>query len=438
MSNKAMLLILVCSFSFLQMDCKDDPPVVPPIDPQYKQSIFLNITDSGLTEVYLMLSITDTFPPRGYDIFRNGSKILSGSLFGNDTTLVDTTAQLNTNYLYQAFRMENAARKDSSNIVTARTLDTISHEFTFEIDTLGDGASQLYDVAIINDTLVYAVGQIYLKDSTGNWINPPYNLAKWNGKRWELLRIEFLTFCDQTSTYPYPTRSLWAFNDNNIWITSASQATTWDGTVQTQPRCLPISVLKLWGAENSKLFAVGEIGGIASYTGSGWQKIESGTTVRINDVWGGKDESGTEVVFAGVSDLQLQGEMKLLKFSPTQQVQNLDWSPQRRINTVWFWTIRKIYVGGSGLYEGVPGNWRIIDISNSFVRRIRGTSSNNVWAVGDFGLCGHFNGSTWKVFPEAYLSDGSYYGLSVNNNNVIAVGQSGNKAIVLRGRKTIY
>jgi len=29
MSNNAMLLILVCSFSFLQMDCKDDPPIPP-------------------------------------------------------------------------------------------------------------------------------------------------------------------------------------------------------------------------------------------------------------------------------------------------------------------------------------------------------------------------------------------------------------------------
>ncbi|MBI3006249.1 MAG: hypothetical protein HYY49_12660, partial [Ignavibacteriales bacterium] len=41
--------------------------------------------------------------------------------------------------------------------------DTTSHNFTWTIDTVGDGnSSVLYDVAIINDTLAYAVGEIYL------------------------------------------------------------------------------------------------------------------------------------------------------------------------------------------------------------------------------------------------------------------------------------
>jgi len=66
-------------------------------------------------------------------------------------------------------------------------MDTTSHDFRWEIYTLGDGtgSSCLYDVAIINETLAYAVGEIYRNDTT-------FNVAKWNGKERELMRIESL------------------------------------------------------------------------------------------------------------------------------------------------------------------------------------------------------------------------------------------------------
>jgi hypothetical protein len=57
--------------------------------------------------------------------------------------------------------------------------DTTSHNFSWEITQLGDGGgSSLYDVAIINDKLAYAVGEIRLKDSTGQWDPAIYNLVK--------------------------------------------------------------------------------------------------------------------------------------------------------------------------------------------------------------------------------------------------------------------
>jgi hypothetical protein len=53
-------------------------------------------------------------------------------------------------------------------MVQPRTIDTTSHNFTWEFDTLGGGSSSAwYDDRIINDTLVYAVGGIFIRDSTG-------------------------------------------------------------------------------------------------------------------------------------------------------------------------------------------------------------------------------------------------------------------------------
>ena len=46
------------------------------------------------------------------------------------------------------------------------------------------------------------------------------------------------------------------------------------------------SVNKLWGTSSSDLYGVGYNGMITHYNGRTWQKIESGTTTNINDIWG--------------------------------------------------------------------------------------------------------------------------------------------------------
>ncbi len=54
--------------------------------------------------------------------------------------------------------------------------DTTSHNFEWQITYLGEGASSyLKDVAIIDENNIWSVGEIYLKDSTGQYIHPPYN-----------------------------------------------------------------------------------------------------------------------------------------------------------------------------------------------------------------------------------------------------------------------
>ena len=56
-------------------------------------------------------------------------------------------------------------------------LDTTSHEFVWHVERLGAGGSYFRDVAVINDTLAYAVGTISAKDSTGQW-QDMFNMAR--------------------------------------------------------------------------------------------------------------------------------------------------------------------------------------------------------------------------------------------------------------------
>jgi len=47
-------------------------------------------------------------------------------------------------------------------------MDTTSHNFTWQTWTFGEhSSSRLYDVAIINENNIWAVGEIYMKDSLG-------------------------------------------------------------------------------------------------------------------------------------------------------------------------------------------------------------------------------------------------------------------------------
>jgi len=435
MKKRLVLLSLIVTYSFLQMDCKDDPPVVPPAKPPvYAQSIFLSAADSGLTEISLTLSISDTLPPRGFSLYRNNAQILTGSLFGRETVLVDTAVQFNTTYVYSVFRTDNSSKKDSSTSVVVSTLDTTSHNYTFTFDTLGGGASSiLYDVAIINDTLAYAVGEIYLRDSTGKVDPLLYNLAKWNGKTWSLKRI---TVNFRGNFITPLIEGIMAFSATEIWLAGSlplhGDGNTWTiHDIRSISGLENISVSRLWGLNPRSIYFVGRTGSILYYNGTGWQKIESGTTVTINDAWG--DRTGANVI-AAATNIFSQGEKKLLRINGLT-TEAINWSPQQQLHSIWFTTMKRLYTSGGGVYMFNKGVWNKIPLPSIYTKRIRGAHENNIWTVGDFGIGAHFNGASWKEFSEMALPDGLYAGLSVTPNIMMAVGTAGNRAVIVTAKK---
>ncbi|MGH7601795.1 MAG: hypothetical protein ACREOI_35990, partial [bacterium] len=107
------------------------------------------------------------------------------------------------------------ACKNSTPLATQA--DTTSHNFVFQIDTLGDGSSSLLnDVFIIDENNIWAVGEIYLKDANGQFIYPPYNAAQWNGRTWNLLKIPVKDFGGLTTSFPLKT--VFGFTPNDVWV----------------------------------------------------------------------------------------------------------------------------------------------------------------------------------------------------------------------------
>jgi hypothetical protein len=147
-----------------------------------------------------------------------------------------------------------------------RPTDTTSHNFTWQIDKLGIGAGTiLYDVAIVseNPPLVYAVGEIYLRDSTGQVDPIRYNFAIWNGTTWSIQRIPYYY---QGQAFYNPIQSVFVRGLNDIWF-CGNGVVHWNGNQFTE---MPVpsnvwgqeKMNKIWG-EGSEIYVIGNGGSIA-------------------------------------------------------------------------------------------------------------------------------------------------------------------------------
>jgi hypothetical protein len=412
----------------------------------------ITVEDVGVTDAVLKLHKLGGSMPREIRLKRDTTTIIEKTMLSPDTIIIDEGLLPKHTYRYE-LSVGITKSDEIESEVQITTMDTTSHNFTWEIDTLGDGASSvLYDVAIINDTLAYAVGEIYKKDSLGNWDPNAYNLVKWNGQRWQLLRIQFYTFCGQAGTGSYPAKSIFAFGPDDIWIgMNGSQVVRWNGQAQSPPECTPVSINKLWGENPNSIWAVGNNGQIAHYDGSVWRKLESGTDVDLLDIWGSPD--GSIVWACGWEDFK---PTVLLKY------QHSVWKKQYEDNLNKF-RIRQDSLSGV-LVSGAVFNKRLFVLTNTglykttwdtrgegnrltpypegfraFPFRLRGNTINDIFVVGQRSLIAHNNGMTFSRYEQFMDRNIMLYSVDQKGNTVIAVGEIyhpiHSKGIVFRGSR---
>ncbi len=327
--------------------------------------------------------------------------------------------------------------------------DTTSHNFTWTIDTLGTRSSYLNDVAIINENDIWAVGEIHTNetdqfDSLGNWIQP-YNAVHWNGSEWELKRIRFKIFCNQSATQISPAKSVLSFASDDVWITAGSQITHWNGNQFDILECIPVSVNKMWGTSGNDIYVVGALGGIAHYDGSSWQKLDSGIDIEIQDIWGttNPQNKNLEVLCIAANKFRNEGK-RLLRIKEDGTIETLpdsglSWS----LSSVWFVPGEKYYIVGAGIYQKADLNstnlWKRYppgEVTNFFTNSIRGVAMNDIVAVGAFGEIVHFNGHTWRNYSsETQLTSGGYFSIAMKDNLIIGVGQLFNLGVIVTGKR---
>jgi len=430
---------------FFLIGCNDSPPGPPPVS-----SIQLAVEDASCTEAWLKVTFTDSNQPRTIALRRDRQTVLTAQLTGNDSILIDEGLLPNHAYTYQVVRLRDSVAVDASANAQATTLDTTSHNWSFVLDTLGDGnSSVLNDVAIIHDSLAYAVGEIYLRDSTGQLDPHAYNMAKWDGVSWQPMRIQFYTICGQASRTPYPASSVFAFSATDVWITSrGGQLAHWNGTTQTATICNPdpFVINKLWGENANSILAVGydgQVGRIGHFAFGTWQRIESGTTLDVYDIFGQRNSiTGEQEVYAVAAKQFVSFDKRILKIAGNSVSAVSDSGIPYSLHGIWFKAGRKYCVAGSGLYSkntinsATSWKWLHPGVTDYYLYAIRGNEINDLFSCGSFGELIHYNGISWTSFrATTSIAQGALYEISVKGNVSIAVGYDAPRAIAAIGRR---
>jgi hypothetical protein len=407
-------LLLLCTVSCNTVDLPPDKTVLT-----------LTLEDVSCTEAWIQLTTNNLQLPATLNLLKDNNITKTITLQTADTLLYIDSLLPNQTYNFQAVSQSS---NQSSKEINVTTLDTTSHNFTFQTWTFGEhGNSVLFDVAIMGNE-IWAVGQIYMNDSLGNPDNKAYNVVHWDGTKWELKRINMLSSCNPI-TYP-PLRAIWAFSENNIVVTSGGSIGWFDG-INNLTDCsirplLTGSLNKLWGSNSSDLYVVGNNGNIAHWNGSKWTKIESGTDVNLRDISG----QTNEIFVSGYSTDLSKSILLKLKNNTTETF----WENNTISGTPPYGNLIYSIAGSSNNLiissnQGVfKHNFMIIYPSQKIftvprrVYKVVAKNMNDIYTAGDRSNVWHYNGVTRKELYVNLSVPSPYYSAAVSGNIYVAVG----------------
>jgi len=305
----------------------------------------------AVTEIKLNIIPEDSLADFTMELTRNDSTVQTLSIH-SDTILKDTGLQANVSYTYKVYWMDGTERIGESNALTVTTMDTTSHNFTWQIDTLGRYGSVIEDVWVVNENDIWVVGEMVVADSTSNDGREKYNIAHWNGDVWVL---------DEVFSGSVLLNSIHYFNENDIWVTSGVPK-HWNGEEWIMYHLWDMGVLNedqggahsIWGTSSSDIYFAGNKGSIVHYNGNDWTVIESGTDYYIRDIWGVTDDiTGESLITMGCGNLiWAPSQLKIIQINKGGNLSYMnDEGISYSIHGIWSDDWPHYIVCGAGVFE---------------------------------------------------------------------------------------
>ncbi len=417
---KIFALISALLFSSLILSsCNKDNPIPPDEQPQ----INLTLEDTSCTEAWLKLTTTNISLPAELTLKQDDSKVQTFNLSSVDTILYVDSLLPNHSYSFQS-TIQSISQ--SSNQLNVSTMDTTSHNFTWQTFTFGGtaGTSTLYDVAIIDENNIWAVGAIYVADTSQNGYTL-YNAVHWDGVEWKLNRIK--TNACGGVVYP-PIQAIFAFSADDILFAHIDGSITHYDGIAFRNDCSLITQLngsanKIWGTSRYDYYAVSGNGFIAHYQNGQWSKIESGTDLNIGDIWGIQDDTGIYIKYVAADN-------SMLKIDNNDVLTTINGLSGEIIISIWGKSDRLIYTAGDGVVLYKNNAWEKIDKPEvNSIYRIKGEEFNEIYGISSPGnIIKYFNGYSWYTINTE--TENRYWRIDSKANRVVASGYNGEAAIV--------
>jgi hypothetical protein len=427
-------------------------------DPKLEPELALKLEDVSCTEAWLQLTTNNIQLPATINLLTNNTVAQVFNLSTQDSLLYIDSLLPNQNYSFQVSSIQNPV---SSNKVTATTMDTTSHNFTWQTFEFGvqTNVSRLFDVAIINENNIWAVGEIYMNDSLGNPDPTCYNAVHWDGQSWELKSIYYYGACSAV-TYP-PLTAIWTFDANSIVVTNGGSIGWFNGTnINLDCRVNPLltgAINKIWGSNSNDLYAVGGAGNIVHFNGNSWTKIESGTDLALADitinnlgeifVCGGNTSFGQGIILKS-SNGNIFSTFVLGANIPATQLFNPNLYGS--FSSIWFDQNSTLYSGGNILFQNKFNCWSYVNslpenfiggnpgvYYRGYITKVRGNASNDMWIAGDRNTLRHFNGTSWQQVGMSYdpQIDLTWKGMQTKDDITVVVGSHNRSAIIMMIKK---
>jgi hypothetical protein len=394
-------------------------------EPPSNQTLLLKLEDISCTEAWIQFSSTNIQTPNNITLYINDQPKKTINLTTADTLLyIDSLLPNQTYKILAAMQPYNNA----SNELSVTTMDTTTHNFTWQTWTFGGqaGSSALYDVAIIDENNIWAVGEIYMNDSLGQPDPNAYNAIHWDGQSWELKKIK-TNACGGVD-YP-PIKAIFAFSSNDILFAHIDGSISHFNGIGYTNDCSLITQLngsanKIWGRSRNDFYVVSGNGFIAHYQNGKWTKIESGTSASIGDISGIQNEEGKYTKYCAADNV-------LLKIDGENNVSRINVDQGMFLNSVWAASNRLVYTAGDGIVLYKNEKWQKIDSPDiNTIYGINGQSFNEIVGLSSNLSIFHFNGYSWNSIQTGL--NNIYLKIQIKNNIIATVGWQNDRAIITR------
>jgi len=431
--NFKYLFLLLILFDITCCNTTEPPPD--------EQTIILKLEDISSTEAWITLTTTNFQLPATITLKQNNQNRTTINLTKADTLLYVDSLLPKQTYTFQSFTQPINQSEVKSNELSVTTMDTTSHDFAWQTWTFGTiGSSTLYDVTILNENNIWAVGEILIADTSINGYST-YGAVHWNGQIWELKKLFHNT------NIPVTPRGILVLSPNEIYL-AAGSIFLWDGTSSTVQMVfsrfdLPDpngTIEKLWGSSSSSIYGVGNVGSIVFFNGSQWTRIESGTELHLYDIDGkySEDENKYEVLVTAANRF-VSFEKQILKINNAVSVIGMvtDGIPYS-IKGIWFEAGKQYYVCGGGVFNKKniedATAWKELEVSEYYTEAIDGNGINDIVLCGNFGELLHFNGVGWKSYQELF-SGTLLLNIRIKQDIIVSAGIDNPKAFITIGRR---